>query len=105
MDVIFDFISTHFQLIINLVILAISIVVFILRKPSKTEIYDASAYNKIAILIKEAEEKFGAGNGEKKLAYVLDKYCNLLSIDKDDYWTIASIKHIVEFILSTPSKK
>lgn len=106
MDVIFDFISTHYQLIINLVILAISIVVFILRKPNKNVLLDPSASSTLIDLIKEAENKFGSGHGEDKLSYVICKYFDLAKISlSDQHWLYIIVKDLVEKILSTPSKK
>lgn len=99
-----DWILQHYDLLISGFLVLISVITFILRKPNKTSIYDSSAYKNLAILVNEAEEKFGAGKGEEKLDYVLRKYCALYSI-KPDTFTLSSIRHLVEFILSTPHKK
>lgn len=74
------------------------------KKKPITKIYDSSIYRNISILIKEAEEKFGPGNGSEKLEYVLNRYCELYNIEKT-IWNIGSIKQVIEFILSTPHKK
>lgn len=105
MDVIFDFISTHYQLIINLVILAISIVVFILRKPSKNLLVDSSASDTLIELVNEAEKQIGPGKGEEKLGYVVSKYLALKGLTNSSDWVYFLVVDLVEKILSTPSKK
>lgn len=85
---------------------AISIVTFILllifkRRPS---IIDNSQYKDILVLINEAEKKFGSGHGEEKLNYVLDTYLNFKGLERS-YWNISSVKHLIEYILSSPQKK
>lgn len=85
---------------------AISIVTFILllifkRRPC---IIDNSQYKDLLVLINEAEKKFGNGHGDEKLNYVLDTYLNFKGLEKS-YWNVSSVKHLVEYILSSPQRK
>lgn len=104
MDDILNFISTHFRLILEVVILIISVIVFILRKPTKNTLIDNSAMFKLVDFVQEAENEFGAGHGDDKLRYVIEKYCQLKGITLNrDIWTL--LKCLIERILSTPHKK
>lgn len=101
-----NFIITNKRLILEVVILIISVIVFILRKPSRKTLLDSSASSSLIDLVLDAEKKFGPGHGREKLEYVLNTYCSHLVCKEEDIKWIKEVLTIaVEKILSTPQKK
>lgn len=99
-----SFLRENWQFISTAIIGILTIILAIVKKKPITEIIDNSAYKDLILLVNEAESKFGAGNGSKKLDYVLSAFCSVKGITKDS-WNYVSIKNLVENILSTPERK
>lgn len=103
------FISNNWQLVINILLALIVLFSSVFRKrPNK--IVDTVA-EKISTLIPQfiriAEDNFGAGHGEQKLAYVIalvQEWFNGEKLEFTDYY-LKLTKLFVEQILNTPQKK
>ena len=72
---------------------------FVFRK--RSTIVDNSLFKNLSLWIAEAEEVYGAGKGDMKLHYVLEKakfyFGDLVSVD--------SVKPYIEWLLALPKKK
>lgn len=102
MEKIVTFLVDYWQYISIAIVVLLDLIILILKKRSKVEIFDSSAYSRLITLIGEAES-LGV-SGDEKLKYVLNKYFALTGI-KDDDWSRCSVALLVERILSTPTKK
>lgn len=98
------FLVDNWQFISTAIITLLSVILLIVKKRPLTEILDNSAYKDLIILIKDAESRFGAKEGKKKLDYVLTAFCNIKGINKDSF-TASSVKSLIENVLETPQKK
>ena len=102
MQKVIEFIQNNWQFVVLAVVAILELVVALIRKRSKVEIYDDSATSELLDLIIKAESQFGSGHGSEKLAFVLSTF-----IDKHPglkgYESI--IQSIVERILKSPQRK
>ena len=106
MQEIFDFILSHYEAILSVLTLIISVVVLILRKKPVNSVYQC--IYELAISAVKAAEAEPNIKGEVKLDFALDYVISCL---KDKYPNLdiarycAYIEYIIELILSTPQKK
>lgn len=97
-----EFIKENWTFIAPLLLLLVELILFLCKKRSKVEIIDDSLVAKACDLIYEAEIRYGKGNGDKKLAYVI----NSLIADKPQLKANEKQLHdLVEFLLTLPQKK
>ena len=107
MQEVFNFILSHYEAILSVLTLIISIVILIIRKKPvlslNQRIYDLSI-----TAVKEAEKKYGGLRGSKKLDFAIDYVVQCLTAlypDLDITRYVAYIEYVIESILSTPHKK
>lgn len=105
MQEVYNFISSHYELIISGITLIISVVMFIIRKKPITDIYSQLyAWCIAAVNITEKTNL----KGQDKLFYAKDIVFNFI---KDKYPKLSAdyynhvISVIIEQILATPQKK
>lgn len=104
-----DFIFTYWREILYVICALVSLVLFIVRKPS-VKVVD-SITERILLLapaaISKAEEVYGSGHGSEKFLFVIDLL--KLAIEEDGFVIsdkiIKFMTSYVEAILSTPQKK
>lgn len=98
-----EFIVNYWEYISCGILFILEIIILIVKKRSKTEIVDNGLFKAVCDAVAEAENRFGAGNGEVKLNFVLAKLSSRY-IDND---LISSdmLKSIVEYVLTLPTKK
>ena len=106
MQEVFNFISRHYELIISVITLIISVVIFIVRKKPINSVY--SRIWSLAVSSIQITEAQCHGSSKDKLSYCLDLiYSALLkeypNLDITRYEIF--IKCAIEIILSTPQKK
>lgn len=102
MQKIIEFIQNNWQFIVLVVVAILELVVALIRRRSKVEIYDDSATSELLDLIIKAESQYGSGHGSDKLAFVLSTYLEKHPGLKG-YESI--IQNIIERILKTPQRK
>lgn len=95
------FLRENWTYIAPLLLLLVDVILFIIKKRSKTEIIDPGIYKELVDLIIRAENRFGEGRGNEKLAYVLSnfQFSNHPELDRD------AVVNIIEYILVLPTKK
>lgn len=95
-----DFLIANWKYIAVGVCSLILLIVAVLTK--KTKIIDNSIVAAIVDLTIEAEKKYGPGNGEIKLAYVLSKLVEMYPASETP---LEVYKSLIEHVLSSPQKK
>jgi len=101
MNDILDFIVQNWQWILISFLSLLSFLISLFKR-NKNILYDNSILSVLIQLVNDAEALYGAGNGEKKLEYVLTTYFNSYPAAKPYE---VSVRKLVELILSTPHKK
>lgn len=102
MEKIIEFIQSNWQFVVFVVVGILELVLLIIKKRSKVEIYDDSATSELLDLIIKAESEIGSGHGSEKLAFVLSAYLEKHPGLKGYEF---AIKNIVERILKSPQRK
>lgn len=102
MEKVISFINSNWQFIVFAVVAFIELILLIIKKRSKVEIYDDSATSELLDLVIKAEYEYGSGNGSKKMIYVLSNYIEKHPSLKG-YESV--IQTIVERILKSPQRK
>lgn len=105
-----EILKENWKLILEVVVLLASIIFFIVKKkPVKViDSLKTAIMRILPILINEAEEKFGAGNGAEKNKFVLQSVIDDLKVTQpgvDVNFYLPFIRKFIEDILSTPQKK
>lgn len=104
MKEVIQFIQDYWQYISVAIIFIFEIILMIIKKKPKTQVFDGSIYSQVIEWIKEAETLFGPGNGDTKFTYVLGKYMSIRPTLSEEEAT-AVLDIIVDDVLSTPTKK
>lgn len=103
-----NFLKSYGGLILAALTVLLTIIAMIIKKKPVVDIFDKSAYENIVQYIKEAENKYGAGHGETKLTYVVNRFAAQLSeSEREQYGNILfnAVSQIVDDILDTPERK
>lgn len=113
MNEVWSWIAENYKLLVLIVACCLDIGLFlvgVLKKPSKSFPAVWEIVARLPLLINEAEDRFGAGKGEQKFDFVMDK-CRNIYIEKtgydlaDGYSDWKTIIYAIESILATPQKK
>lgn len=99
-----NFLKSYGVLILIGLVLILIIISMIIKKNPLTEIIDSSITSELLELIIEAESRFGSGHGSEKLQFVVSSYVSKHPWSANDS-SEAVVKTLVEYILSSPSKK
>lgn len=113
MNVVFDFIKSHYELLISIVVYFVGFITLLCKKKVKiTDSAFTEVVSSIPSLISQAEVLYpGSKTGEDKLQFVLTVAIDLLaektcaSVAECSKIYSDKIKAIVEAVLATPKKK
>lgn len=104
------FLVDNWKIILDVVLMAFSIVFFLVKKKPVVVVDEVRTHvlRSLVYLIKKAEKEFGAGHGEDKFDFVMDSLMETLhrcypDIDPMTYYNFA--EQYLEYILETPQKK
>lgn len=106
-----EFFLENWKFLLEVLLLVVSTLIIIFKKRSKVILDRDDVLIDLPSIINEAEEKFGAGNGEEKLQFVVRKWtdyicssrgCTVKEIPDSLFNFVIST---IEEILSTPTKK
>lgn len=96
----------------EVLLLIVSVIIVIIKKGTRKVFFDEDAlFLKLPSWINDAEEKFGAGNGDQKLEYVARTALKYIADSKHVEITdipgslILTVISLIEDVLSTPTKK
>lgn len=105
-----DFFVAYWKELAEGLIAIITLCVVLLKKRGKSNPALEKLYEQLPLIIKEIEDKFGAGKGEVKKAAVLET-CDALFYKlsgihlKQSSYFLKLVDKQIEKILSTPSRK
>lgn len=99
METFLNFLVNYWQYISVALVVLLELILMIIKR-KKVSVLPEGLLNFILTSICEAEIKFGTGHGTEKLSFVLNKV-------SETYPTVSSdaVKHIVDFVLTSPTKK
>lgn len=108
----FEFVKSYWREILEVVLLLVSVIILIVRKPVSSSVKDSIESNLLKSLPQFIDFVECPGNGSTKLnrviglglKFVISKIGRSLTDDEIDYWT-KFITDSVEAILSSPQKK
>ena len=108
----YEFIKTNYKWIIACIYaLAVFLILFFKKKIKVVDVVKAIIAEILPQVIIDAENKYGAGNGDEKLTYCITVVCEAIAqkygIDEMTVFKVYRpyIESQIENILSTPKKK
>lgn len=99
-----NFLKSYGAIILESIAILLTIVVMIIKKRPLMEIVDKSGLSTLIKLVKDAEKLFGAGQGDKKLEFVIENYAHEMGITRS-YAFDNAIEYLINSILDTPERK